>query len=154
MFRCFDNLLTLDDSWISLLVVDSTFVFWSSEAHVDEHIPFQISLSVADESPISLLPISELRIYHSSSDVPLVVKHEPSEGTETTVEFINVGNVSASSSEPGLTSGNLSWREDSSLVLSGSIISETSQTLQVLHIVSNMRTTVDYLGSSKGLQLF
>ena len=86
--------------------------------------------------------------------MPLVVKHEPSEGTETTVEFINIGNVSASSSEPGLTSGDLSWREGSSLVLSGSIISETSQTLQVLHTVPNMRTTVDCLGSSKGLQLF
>lgn len=105
--------------------VDCKVVFWHAEVQVGEPAAFQLSITAPPDVLISELPFSTLTVTFSDDCAPLTLQHVED---ETTSAFISVGAITK---EARTANANLRWQRGSSLVISGTMVSDLPTTLKV-----------------------
>ena len=109
--------------------------------NVGEPAAFQISLMAPAFISISSLPITSLLIEFADGIDPIVVRHSDEASEEiSTTRLVDLGPIAASmvsdSREPRVVQTHLRWRRGATLVLAGSVTSETPKILKVSSLES------------------
>ncbi|KAG7449712.1 uncharacterized protein BT62DRAFT_1002032 [Guyanagaster necrorhizus] len=115
-------------------IFDSNVVFWTHEVKVGQPVAFQVSITAPSDVAICELPFMSLSIRFSDDTLPLVLlQHSGAEIDEPSkVTHINLGHISKTGTDvPPTLKTNLRWKQDSTLVLSGTFSSEVPTTLKI-----------------------
>ncbi|KAI9511510.1 Gryzun, putative trafficking through golgi-domain-containing protein [Russula earlei] len=118
-------------------IFDTSVVFWSSEAHVDQRVAFQLSISAPSDVLISAIPFSSLAIYFSHKEEPVLVHHKPDASSTARIQRVDLGDLPlevASESE-----GYLRWEKGGTILFAGTVSSDVPLTLTVSRIVLVLR---------------
>ena len=112
--------------------VDCSVVFWTNEAKLDEHVPFQMSITVPANIDLSDLPLTTLRLFLSDGTIPISIKRIPA-GDENGICLTRLGHICADADgvEEKEVESTFRWRPGSTLVLSGKISSSIPREIQV-----------------------
>ncbi|EMD33144.1 hypothetical protein CERSUDRAFT_118207 [Gelatoporia subvermispora B] len=139
-----DESLVIDSSE-SEPILESCVVFWKPDVNVGETIPFQILLTAPSGVSMSAIPFTTLSVEFSADVPPLVIQHSAEHSDEVLpqVRTIDLGHIAIPSSdseeeeEPRIIGGVLRWAPGSTVVLSGTLLSDTPTTVSVvkLHLV-------------------
>ncbi|EIM80572.1 uncharacterized protein STEHIDRAFT_67962 [Stereum hirsutum FP-91666 SS1] len=127
-------------------IFTSTTVFWDSETSVDVPSAFQISLNPPSSVSLSNLAFSSLAITFSHDERPLVITHSDDHSTEGALSedltrVIRVGTISPTSDTlgPEDVKANLRWGRGTTVVISGTVMSNIPTTLNVSNIVLTLQ---------------
>ncbi|KAK0494835.1 Gryzun, putative trafficking through golgi-domain-containing protein [Armillaria luteobubalina] len=116
-------------------IFDSNVVFWTPEVKVGQPAAFQVSITAPSDVAISDLPFMSLSIRFSDDTLPVVVlRHSDTEVDDSSkVTHVHLGHISKTDTEgvPSTLTTNLRWKQDSTLILSGTFSSEVPTTLKI-----------------------
>jgi len=110
-------------------IFDTSVIFWSSEAFVDERVAFQLSLTAPSDIVISALPFSSLEIYFSHKEEPLMVYHKTDAASTGKVERVDLGDLSLENISE--SEAYLRWEKGSTIVFVGTVSSDVPLALTV-----------------------
>jgi hypothetical protein len=109
--------------------VNTSIIFWSSEAFVDERVAFQLSLTAPSDVVISALPFSSLAIYFSHKEQPIIVHHNASATSASKFQRVDLGDLPLEIAiERG---GCLRWEKDATILFVGTVSSDVPLTMTV-----------------------
>ncbi|TRM69045.1 Gryzun, putative trafficking through golgi-domain-containing protein [Schizophyllum amplum] len=111
-------------------------VFWASEVKVGEPAAFQISLTASPTASIASLPFTNLEIHFSqdAAHPPLIVRH--ADDVQPSMH-VDVGRLVPG--EARETMANLRWEIGATVVLSGTMASDTPASLTISRLVLTMK---------------
>ncbi|TFK21997.1 glutathione transferase omega-1 [Coprinopsis marcescibilis] len=122
----------------ALPIFQTSVVFWEPEVDVSQPDSFQLSLKAPKRITVESIPFVSLEIYFSGISRPVVVRHDDSNAPPTaSVNRIHIGDVVTGMEHPG-TTGNLRWALGTTLVIMGTLMSDTPSQLSVDKIVLNL----------------
>ncbi|EKM53402.1 uncharacterized protein PHACADRAFT_163712 [Phanerochaete carnosa HHB-10118-sp] len=125
-------------------LLDSSLVFWASDAKVDESTAFQLSLCATSRTFISSLPFSLLTIHFDEESAPVTVLHKSS---DPDVGLPLIQRVDLGQSHVGLGGGDvpreveadLRWRPGGIIVLVGTLVSTVPTNLTISKLVLTVK---------------
>jgi trafficking protein particle complex subunit 11 len=109
--------------------VDTSVVFWTSEAVVEERVAFQFSVAAPSDIAISALPFSSLAIYFSHKEEPIMVHHNANLATSAKVQRVDLGDLSLKAATE--YQGYLRWEKNAMIMFAGTVSSDVPITLAV-----------------------
>ena len=109
--------------------VDTSVVFWTSEAVVEERVAFQFSVTAPSDIAISALPFSSLAIHFSHKEEPVMVRHNPGLATSAKVQRVDLGDFPLEVATE--YQGYLRWEKSAMIMFAGTVSSDVPMTLAV-----------------------
>jgi trafficking protein particle complex subunit 11 len=109
--------------------VNTSIIFWLSEAFVDERVAFQLSLTAPSDIVISTLPFSSLAIYFSHKEQPIVVHHNASAMAASKFQRVDLGDLPLEIAAE--REGCLRWEKDATILFVGTVSSDVPLTMTV-----------------------
>lgn len=108
--------------------VNTSIIFWSSDAFVDERVAFQLSLTAPSDVVISALPFSSLAIYFSHKERPVIVHHNASTSASK-FQRVALGDLPLEIAAE--REGCLRWEKGATILFVGTVSSDVPLTLTV-----------------------
>jgi trafficking protein particle complex subunit 11 len=123
-----------------MMVVDSSVVFWSPEIKPQESVVFQACISVPEYLDLSKLPVKALTLTLGDNSGSIFIDHdqknEESDGAENDdIQYIEFGHLSIPGASGGRTRSQIHWKAGSTIVICGSIQSDSVRELKVHFLV-------------------
>ncbi|KAI0002431.1 Gryzun, putative trafficking through golgi-domain-containing protein [Russula compacta] len=118
-------------------IFDTSIIFWSNEAFVDERVAFQLSLTAPSDVVISALPFSSLAIYFSHRKEPVIVHHSADGVSTAKIQRVNLGDLPLEVAAE--TEGCLRWEKGATILFVGTVLSDKPRTLTIARVVLVLR---------------